>query len=146
MKLTNCSKSYSIKEADKKWVVIDAENKTLGRLSTKIANILRGKNKAIYTPNSDCGDYVVVINAEKIKLTGDKLNKKIYYNDSKYIGGLKEIKAADLLEKKPTDILYTSIKGMLPKTKLSNAVIKKLKIYTGPEHPHSAQRPNVIEG
>jgi large subunit ribosomal protein L13 len=143
MKLTNTSKTY--KNDDKNWILIDAEDKTLGRLSTKIANILRGKNKATYTPNADCGDFVIVINSEKIKLSGQKLDKKIYYKDTKYIGGLKQINARKLLEKDPSSILYTAVKGMLPKTKLSDRIIKKLKIYKGSEHNHAAQKPEIIE-
>lgn len=145
MKLTESTKSYTSKDSAQKWVLIDATNKTLGRLSTKIANIIRGKSKAVFSSNSDCGDYVIVINAEKIKLTGKKLDEKMYYKDSRYIGGLKKTSAENLLNKKPQDLLYTAVKGMLPKTKLSNAVIKKLKIYSGNEHPHTAQTPINLE-
>jgi len=139
MNLTKTSKTYSLK--DKSWVLIDATDKTLGRLSTKIADLLRGKDKAIYTPNTDCGSYVIVINSEKIKLTGSKLDKKIYYKDTKYIGGLKQKSARKVLDSDPSFILYTAVKGMLPKTKLANAIIKKLKIYKGSEHNHEAQKP-----
>jgi len=139
MNLTKTSKTYNLK--DKNWILIDATDKTLGRLSTKIADLLRGKDKAIYTPNTDCGSFVIVINSEKIKLTGAKLDKKIYYKDSKYIGGLKQKTAKKALEADPTYLLYTAVKGMLPKTKLSDAIIKKLKIYKGSEHNHQAQKP-----
>lgn len=145
MKLSNLSKAYKLNEKDKNWFLINAENQNLGRLSTKISNILRGKNKVTYTPNYDLGDYVVVINADKVKLSGNKINDKIYYKDSKYIGGLKQITASKLLEKDPEKILYYSIKGMLPKNKLSNSIIKKLKIYKGDNHPHNAQNPKLIE-
>lgn len=143
MNLTKTSKTYNLK--DKNWILVDATDKTLGRLSTKIADLLRGKNKAIYTPNTDCGSYVVVINSEKIKLSGAKLDKKMYYKDSKYIGGLKQKTAKKVLDTDPTYLLYTAVKGMLPKTKLSDAIIKKLKIYKGSEHKHTAQNPTSIE-
>jgi large subunit ribosomal protein L13 len=122
-----------------KWHLIDAEGMILGRLATKVANIIRGKSKPTYTAHTDFGDYVVIVNAEKIALTGNKLNDKIYQRYSGYIGGLKEISARDLLVKHPTELVYNAVKGMLPKNKLNRQVIKKLKIYAGAEHPHKAQ-------
>ena len=133
--------TYSAKEADIKrvWYLIDADGKTLGRLSTQIADILRGKKKPIFTPHVDTGDFVVVINADKIKLTGNKLKQKMYYHHSGYIGGLKTVNAEKLMEKKPTFILQHAVKGMLPKNKLARRQLKKLKIYCGGEHPHISQ-------
>lgn len=122
-----------------KWHLIDAEGMILGRLATKVANIIRGKSKPTYTAHTDFGDYVVIVNAEKIALTGNKLNDKIYQRYSGYIGGLKEISARDLLVKHPTELVYNAVKGMLPKNKLNRQVIKKLKIYAGSAHPHKAQ-------
>lgn len=132
-------------EVEKKWYLVDAEGKILGRLASKIAQILSGKNKPIYTPHLDVGDFVVVINAEKIKVTGGKENKKIYYHYSGYPGGMKEIVYAKLLEKKPTMIIREAVKGMLPKSKLGRKMLKKLKVYAGKEHPHQAQNPEKIE-
>ena len=126
---------------DKKWYIVDAEGKVLGRLVTEIANILRGKNKPVYTPHVDTGDFVVVINAEKVKLTGKKLIQKVYYRHSGYIGGLKSITAKELLEKKPEEVIQHAVKGMLPKNRLGRAMFKKLKVYKGAEHPHEAQQP-----
>lgn len=139
MKLTKTTKTY--KKDNQQWILIDAEGKTLGRLATKISDTLRGKNKACFTPNTDCGDYVIVINAEKIKLTGKKLEDKQYYHHTGYFGGLKTVNAEKMIEKNPEKILYTAVKGMMPKNKLSNQIIKKLKIYKGPEHNHKAQNP-----
>jgi large subunit ribosomal protein L13 len=116
----------------------------LGRLATQVANILRGKNKAIYTPSVDAGDFVIVVNAEKIALTGRKLADKTYYNHSGFPGGLKEISAGKLLEKKPEELIKRAVKGMLPKNKLSRHMLKKLKIYVGATHPHDAQQPKVL--
>ncbi len=132
-------------EVEKKWYLVDAENKTLGRLATKIAIILRGKHKPIYTPHVDTGDFVVVVNAEKIRLTGKKWDQKFYYRHSGYIGGLKKISAKKLREKKPEEIIRLAVKRMLPKTKLGARQLKKLKIYAGPEHPHHAQKPEKLE-
>lgn len=127
------------------WYVIDAAGKTLGRLATQIASRLRGKHKPIYTPHVDTGDFIVVINAEKVRLTGNKLEDKKYYRHTGYPGGLREQNAADLLKKKPTSLLQFAIKGMLPKNTLGRAMYKKLKIYTGASHPHEAQKPQTLE-
>lgn len=133
-----------IENVKRDWYLIDAQDMVLGRLSSAVANILRGKNKAIYTPSVDTGDFVIVINAEKIALTGHKLADKIYYNHSGFTGGLKEITAGKLLEKKPSDLIKRAVKGMLPKNKLSRHMLKKLKIYAGSSHPHDAQRPKNL--
>jgi len=133
------------KEVDRKWYLVDAKDKVLGRLATQIAMRLRGKHKPIYTPHADTGDFVVVINADKVTLTGKKWDNKIYYRHSGYIGGLKEITAKKLLEKKPRDILRFAVKGMLPKNSLGRRQLKKLKIYTGSAHPHEAQQPEKLE-
>ncbi len=127
-------------EIDKKWYLVDASDKILGRLASEIATILRGKHKAIFTSHMDAGDYVIVVNADKIALTGAKLDKKIYYRHSGYVGGLKETTARQMLEKKPENIIKFAVKGMLPKTSLGRRQLKKLKIYTGPNHPHQAQQ------
>jgi large subunit ribosomal protein L13 len=132
-------------EVDKKWYLVDAGEKVLGRLATEIAVILRGKNKPIFTPHMDAGDYVVVVNADKVILTGNKLEKKIYYRHSGYPGGLKEITAADMLEKKPERLLMLAVKGMLPKNSLGRRQLTKLKIYAGPNHHHQAQKPEKLE-
>jgi len=126
------------------WYVVDAKDMVLGRLSTQIANVLRGKNKAIYTPSVDTGDFVIVINAEKIALTGRKLADKIYYNHSGYVGGLKEVSAGEMLDKKPIELIKRAVKGMLPKNKLSRHMLKKLKVYAGASHPHDAQQPKNL--
>ncbi len=141
-------KTYMAKKesVERKWLLIDAENQVVGRLASKIATILRGKNKPVFTPHVDTGDFVVVINAEKVSFTGRKLDNKMYYSYSGYMGGLKEINAKKLLEKKPEEILKRAVKGMLPKNKLGRQMLKKLKIYTGSEHPHSAQKPEKLEG
>lgn len=135
-------KTYSAKAEDinRKWYLIDAEGEILGRLATKIATILRGKNKPTYTPSMDLGDYVVVINAEKIKVTGDKLKGKIYRYHTSYPGGLKSVTLETLLKKKPELVVKKAVQGMIPHTKLGRAMIKKLKIYKGNEHPHQAQK------
>ena len=132
-------------EIEKKWYLVDAENRILGRLATEIAHRLRGKHKPIFTPHADTGDFIVVINADKITLKGSKLDKKIYYRHSGYMGGLKEISARRLLEKKPEEVLRLAVKGMLPKNSLGRRQLKKLKIYTGPDHPHQAQEPEKLE-
>ena len=133
------------KEVKKNWYLVDAENKILGRLAAQIAMRLRGKHKPIFTPHADTGDFIVVINAEKVSLTGRKWNNKIYYRHSGYIGGLKEISAKKLLEKKPEDVLRFAVKGMLPKNSLGRRQLKKLKIYAGSEHPHQAQQLKALE-
>ena len=132
-------------EVKKDWYLVDAENKILGRLATQIAMRLRGKHKPIFTPHADTGDFIVVINAEKVSLTGKKWDKKIYYRHSGYIGGLKEISAKKLLEKKPEDVLRFAVRGMLPKNSLGRRQLKKLKIYTGSDHPHQAQQLEALE-
>lgn len=126
------------------WYLVDAQDLVLGRLASKVANILRGKNKAIFTPSVDTGDFVIVVNADKIALTGRKLADKIYYNHSGYTGGLKELSAGKLLEKKPTELVKRAVKGMLPKNKLSRHMLNKLKIYAGASHPHDAQQPKIL--
>lgn len=140
-------KTYWTKPSDveRKWYVVDAEGQTLGRLASKIAVILRGKHKPIYNPSVDCGDYVIIINADKFKVTGRRLDQKMYYRHSGYMGGLSEISLRDQLEKHPTRPLEAAIKGMLPKTKLGRKMIKKLKVYTGTDHPHVAQSPIELE-
>lgn len=129
----------------RKWWVIDAEGKPLGRLSTKVASVLRGKHKECYTPFWDCGDFIVVINAEKVKLTGNKINQKVYYRHTGYIGGLKETTVKKMLETKPANVIKTAVKGMLPKNTLGRKIITKLKVYAGDTHPHTAQKPSVME-
>jgi len=126
------------------WYVVDAQDLVLGRLATQIANILRGKNKAIYTPSVDTGDFVIVVNADKIALTGRKLSDKVYYSHTGFPGGLKEITAGKLLEKKPEDVIRKAVKGMLPKNKLARHMMKKLKVYAGAAHPHDAQQPKNL--
>lgn len=132
-------------KANKSWIILDAKNEILGRLACKISNILRGKNKISYSPNIDNGDYVIVINAKKIKTTGQKLKKKLYYRHSGYVGKLKSITLETMLEKHPTFIIKTAVKGMLPKNKLNKVFLKKLKIYPYEDHPHCAQKPKTIE-
>jgi large subunit ribosomal protein L13 len=132
-------------EIDRLWYVVDAEGKTLGRLATQIADTLRGKGKPEYTPHVDTGDFVVVVNAEKIAVTGNKLDDKIYYRHSGYPGGLKERPLRDELARRPTEVLRKAVKGMLPRNRLARTQITKLKIYAGPEHPHEAQAPKQLE-
>ncbi len=127
------------------WYLVDAQDLVLGRLATQVANILRGKNKPIFTPSVDTGDFVIVINAEKIALTGRKLADKSYYSHSGFPGGIKEITAGKLLEKKPEELIRTAVRGMLPKNKLSRHMLKKLKVYAGAAHPHDAQQPKKLE-
>ena len=127
----------------KEWVVIDATNEVLGRLASQIAKILRGKNKPGYTPHVDCGDYVIVVNAEKVKLTGDKLTEKVYVRHTGYPGGQRFATAQDYLKKKPEFVIEEAVRGMLPKTRLGEAIFKNLKVYAGAEHPHAAQNPKA---
>ncbi len=134
-----------VKEIEKNWYVVDAEGKVLGRLASEIATRLRGKHKPNYSTFMDVGDFIVVINADKVKLTGNKLEDKTYYHHTGYIGHLKETTAKELLEKKPTEVLHKAVKGMLPKNTLGRAQLKKLKIYAGNEHPHQAQQPVALE-
>ena len=137
----------SAKSSDnpQKWYVVDAKGAVLGRLASQVAQRLRGKHNPLFTPHADTGDWVVVINAEKITLTGRKMDNKIYYRHSGYIGGLKQITAKELLEKKPTELVRSAVKGMLPKNKLGRRVFKKLKVYAGEAHPHEAQQPEIMK-
>ena len=132
-------------EVQKRWFLVDAQDKILGRLAAQIAMRLRGKHKAIFTPHADTGDFVVVINADKVALTGKKWNNKTYYRHSGYLGGLKQISAKKLLEKRPEDVLRFAVRGMLPKNSLGRRQLKKLKIYAGSEHPHQAQQLEALE-
>jgi large subunit ribosomal protein L13 len=132
-------------EVEHSWYIVDAEGQTLGRLASQIAAVLRGKHKPIFTPHVDCGDYVIVINAEKIHVTGQRLQQKKYYRHSGYPGGLSEISLADQLERFPTRPVELAVKGMLPKNKLGRKMFKKLKVYAGPEHEHAAQQPVPME-
>ncbi|MGN0306299.1 MAG: 50S ribosomal protein L13 [Lachnospiraceae bacterium] len=129
---------------DRKWYVVDATGMTLGRLASEIAKILRGKNKPIYTPHIDTGDNVIVINAEKITVTGKKMDQKIYYHHSDYVGGMKEATLKEKLAKKPESVIELAVKGMLPKGPLGRQMLKKLHVYAGPEHKHEAQKPEVL--
>ena len=129
---------------DRKWYVVDAEGKTLGRLASEVAKVLRGKNKPIFTPHIDTGDYVIVVNAEKIKVTGKKLDQKVYYRHSGYVGGIKETTLKEMLNKHPERVIEFAVKGMLPKGPLGRSMIKKLHVYAGAEHAHQAQKPEVL--
>ncbi len=133
-------------ETEREWYLVDAEGKTLGRLATQIADTLRGKGKPVYTPHVDTGDFVIVVNAGKIHVTGKKLDEKIVYRHSGYPGGLKQRTLREQLERRPTEVIRKAVKGMLPKNKLAAAQIRKLKVYAGPEHPHSAQAPKEMRG
>lgn len=130
---------------ERKWYVVDATGHTLGRLASEIASILRGKNKPTYTPHIDTGDYVIVVNADKIKVTGKKMDQKIYYNHSDYVGGMKETTLKEKMAKKPEDVIYLAVKGMLPKGSLGREMITKLHVYAGADHKHQAQKPEVLE-
>ena len=132
-------------EVSRNWYVIDATDVNLGRLATKVAHVLRGKHKTTYTPNVDCGDYVIVVNASKINLTGNKLDDKIYYNHSGYTGGLRERTAREMKENYPVEMIERAVKGMLPKGRLGRAMYKKLFVYAGAEHPHTAQQPKEMK-
>ena len=129
---------------DRKWYVVDATDMTLGRLASEVAKVLRGKNKPIFTPHIDCGDNVIVINAEKIKVTGKKMDQKVYYHHSDYVGGLKEATLREKLAKKPEQVIELAVKGMLPKGPLGRQMFTKLHVYAGPEHKHEAQEPEVL--
>lgn len=129
---------------DRIWYVVDATDMTLGRLASEVAKVLRGKNKPIFTPHIDCGDNVIVINAEKIKVTGKKMDQKVYYHHSDYVGGLKEATLREKLEKKPEQVIELAVKGMLPKGPLGRQMFTKLHVYAGPEHKHEAQKPEVL--
>ena len=140
-------KSYMQKKetVERNWYVIDATDVTLGRLASKVAHMLRGKHKATYTPHIDCGDYIIITNAGKVNLTGNKLDKKIYYNHSGYTGGLRERTAREMKEKYPVEMVERAVKGMLPHNRLGRAMAKKLFVYEGDTHPHMAQKPEVLE-
>ncbi len=142
MKTTISAKPATIK---RDWYLIDATDLVLGRMASQIATILRGKNKTSYTPHMDCGDYVVVVNADKVALTGKKLEKKMYYHHSGYIGGIKGISAEKLLEKKPEDVIYKAVERMISRNKLGRQMMTKLRVYAGAEHPHTAQNPIVLD-
>ena len=139
-------KSYMASPAtvERKWYVVDATGYTLGRLASEVAKVLRGKNKAIFTPHIDTGDYVIIVNADKIKVTGKKLEQKVYYRHSAYVGGMKETTLKEMLAKKPERVIELAVKGMLPKGPLGRAMIKKLHVYAGPEHGHAAQKPEAL--
>ena len=140
-------KTYSAKpsEVEHNWFVVDAEGKTLGRLATEIAKVLRGKHKPIYTPHVDTGDFVIVINADKVRVTGKRLDQKFYHRHSGYIGGLKSVSLRRMLETHPERVIEHAVKGMLPKNRLGNQMYKKLKVYASPEHPHAAQQPKPLD-
>lgn len=141
MKVT---KSIQEEELQRDWYVVDAQGQTLGRLASRIATVLRGKHKPTYTPHTDCGDYVIIVNADKIHVTGQKMTQKMYYRHSGYPGGLKEVMLRDQLQKFPDRVLEQAVRGMLPKNKLGRRMFKKLKIYAGPNHPHQAQQPKEL--
>ena len=140
-------KSYMQKKetVERKWYVIDAEGKSLGRVAALAATYLRGKHKPTYTPHIDCGDNIIIINAEKVALTGNKLNNKMYYNHSQYLGGLRERSAYEMIEKYPVEMVERAVKGMLPHNRLGRQMYKKLFVYTGSEHKHEAQKPEMLE-
>lgn len=139
--------TYSAKpgEVERQWYVVDAEDVVLGRLSTRVADVLRGKHKPHFTPHVDTGDFVVVVNAEKVKLTGAKMDKKLYWRHSGYTSSIRSKTAREMLATKPEEVITHSVKGMLPKNRLNRKIIKKLKVYAGPEHPHQAQQPKPLE-
>ena len=141
------AKTYTAKpgEIERRWHVVDAEGQTLGRLATRIADVLRGKDKPVYTPHVDTGDFVIVVNAEKIAVTGKKLDQKTYYRHSGYPGGLRQRTLREQLDRRPEDVIRKAVKGMLPKNRLAAAQLRKLKVYAGPEHPHEAQAPKNLE-
>jgi large subunit ribosomal protein L13 len=140
-------RTYTAKpgEVERRWYVVDADGQTLGRLATRIADTLRGKGKAQYTPHVDTGDFVVVVNAEKVRVTGNKLDQKRYYRHSGYPGGLRSRTLREQLERRPTEVIRTAVKGMLPKNRLARKQLNKLKVYAGPDHPHEAQAPQPLE-
>ena len=140
-------KTYSAKaeEVERTWYVVDAEGKTLGRLATEVARILRGKHKPIYTPHVDTGDFVIIVNADKIRVTGKRLDQKMYYRHSGYMGGLKETSLRTMLDKHPERVLQLAVKGMMPKNPLGRKMYRKLKVYAAPDHPHTAQNPQPLE-
>ena len=129
---------------DRKWYVVDATGCTLGRLASEVAMVLRGKNKPIFTPHMDCGDYVIIVNADKVKVTGKKMDQKIYYRHSDYVGGMKETTLKEMMAKKPEKVVELAVKGMLPKGPLGRSMMDKLHVYAGPDHKHEAQKPEVL--
>ena len=129
----------------RKWYVVDATGHTLGRLASEVAKVLRGKNKPIFTPHMDCGDYVIIVNADKVNVSGKKLDQKIYYNHSDYVGGMKETTLREMMAKKPEKVMELAVKGMLPKGPLGRSMMTKLHVYAGPEHDNAAQKPEVLE-
>jgi len=139
--------TYSAKKTDNKnrWYLVDAEGAVLGRMASEIASRLRGKRNPLYTPHVDTGDSIVVINADKIVLTGRKWDQKVYYHHTGYVGGIKSITAKKLLEKKPEELVIHAVRGMLPKNRLGRSLLKKLKVYAGPDHPHTAQKPEILD-
>jgi large subunit ribosomal protein L13 len=147
--LEDCLKTYIATEDDirkgQKWYVVDAENQILGRMASRIAYILKGKNKTYYSPHQDTGDFVIVVNAEKIKVTGNKLRDKVYYHHTGYPGGQKQMSLGRMLEKKPERVIELAVKRMLPKNSLGRRMFRKLKVYTGPKHPHIAQQPELLK-
>ena len=130
--------------SQRRWYIVDAQDRVLGRMATEIAKVLRGKHKPVYTPNQDAGDFVVVVNARALKLTGTKLEKKVYFRHTEYPGGIRERTAAQMLNEKPEELVRLAVKGMLPKNRLSRKLVTKLKVYAGPEHPHEAQKPQPL--
>lgn len=143
--MNNTTHSVKASEIEKKWYVIDAANKPLGRVATEVARLLKGKHKPTYTPNLDCGDNVIVINSDKIILTGDKLNQKVYRHHSGYIGGMKEISYKDMMATKSDKVMLLAVKGMLPKNSLGRQMLTNVRVFKGSEHPHAAQKPEVWE-
>lgn len=144
MKQERITKFIKPEDANQKWYVIDAKDQVLGRLAAKVARVIRGKEKPVFTPNMDTGDFVVIINAEKVRMTGKRETQKTYFHHTLYPGGAKVRSFAEVMEKKPEFVIETAVKGMLPKTKLGRKLIKKLKVYAGENHPHSAQKPEVL--
>ncbi len=145
MSVEASTKSFAKENVDRKWLVVDADGKTLGRLATKVASLLRGKNNPRFTPHSDTGDFVIVLNAKKVRVTGSKMDTKVYFHYTGYPGGATYTKYRDLLEKKPEAIIEHAVKGMLPKNRLGARLFTKLKVYAGSDHPHKAQKPTSIE-
>ncbi len=143
--MNNTTHSVKASEIEKKWYVIDAANKPLGRVATEVARLLKGKHKPTYTPNLDCGDNVIVINSDKMILTGDKLNQKVYRHHSGYIGGMKEISYKDMMATKSDKVMLLAVKGMLPKNSLGRQMLTNVRVFKGSEHPHAAQKPEVWE-
>lgn len=137
--------SFNPATVQREWHLVDFEGKTLGRVASRIALILRGKHKPTYTPHADCGDFVVIVNADKVHLTGNKLRDKLYYRHSGYLGGIKSLTAGEMVDKNPARVIELAIKGMLPRGPLGRQMLKKLKVYAGPDHPHAAQQPKHIE-